>query len=166
MRAKALVLKDTTDIDWQHFEALLHELFNVNAVALAADGTRMTTGDIRWANRLCALIKANAYSAEKICDRLLSILIHAVKAKKALAVDECAAGMNKIVVPIIRNDAISGFVNICGRPFSNADRIYTGYIQETTGADAEDVRELLPTLSPISPRTFKEMKNFITSYVH
>jgi hypothetical protein len=150
-------------MDWDLFERSIHDHFGVNAVTLKSDGTRKTTGDIRWANDLCALIKTNKEGASKICDRLLKILIHTVKVKKALAMGECAAGMNKIVFPIIQDDEINGFVNICGRPFSNADRIYKDYIQETIDADAYEIEKRLSSLVPIDPATIKKMKHFVTS---
>ncbi len=164
MEPKALMLQKVTDMDWNHFEKTLHDDFDVNVVTLEIDGTRKTAGDILWANDLCALIKTNKEGATKICDRLLKILIRIVKAKKAFAMDECAAGMNKIVFPIIQDGEIKGFINICGRPFSNADRIYTDYIQETIGADTEEIKRRLSSLTPIDPRTFKKMKYFFTSH--
>ncbi len=76
-----------------------------------------------------------------------------------------AAGIFKIVVPIIQKDEIEGFVSVCGRPFLNTDRIYTYYIHKTIDADEEKIEKLLPSLNPIDPRTIKEMKHFITTYV-
>ena len=164
MRTNALILRNGTDIDWHLFEKSLHDHFGVNAVTLDRSGARKTAENIVWANSLCALIKAHPDGAKKICNRLLEILIQAVKTKKAYAMDECAAGMNKIVFPIIQNEEVNGFINICGRPFSNTDRIYTDYIQKTIHADAEEIQKLLPTVTPIDPRTIKKMKHFVTSY--
>jgi len=162
----ALLLHDVTLIDWRHFEQSLYDRFAVNAVTLTKNGTRKTSGDVPWANGLCALIKTNQNGAERICNRLLMILMHAAKSKKNFITGECAAGMNKWVLPIIENDELDGFVNICGRPFCNADRIYTEYIRKTIEVDAETIEKLLPSIKPIHPRTLKEMKHFITSYVN
>ena len=166
MRTKALVLQEAAQIDWDRFEQSLHDRFGVNAVTLTKSCERKTSGDMLWANDLCALIKTNPNGADRICNRLLKILIQEVKANKTRAVDECGAGMNKIVFPIIQNDEIDGFINVCGRPFVNTDRIYTGYIQRTIDADPKKVERLLPSLTPIDPRTLKEMTHYITSYAH
>ncbi len=166
MRAKALMLPKNSDIDWSHFEKTLHDRFDVNVVTLKKNGVRKTSGDVRWANELCALIKTNPNGASRICDRILKNLINETKATKAFTTGECAAGMNKIVLPIIQNDELNGFVNICGRPFINTDRIYTDYIGETTNVEVEKIRKLLSALRPIDPRTVKTMKHFITSYVN
>ncbi len=74
-------------------------------------------------------------------------------------------GMNKWILPIIQNDEINGFVNICGRPYCNADRIYTEYISKTVEVDATTIEKLLPCLKPIDPRTLKEMKRYIKGYL-
>ena len=166
MQAKAMILKEVTDIDWRQLEGSLYDLFGVNAVTLKKNGIRRTSGDIRLANDLCALIKTHPNGASRICDRILKILINETKAKKTLAIDECAAGMNKFVFPIIQNDELIGFINICGRPFLNTNRIYTDYIGETIDVKTDKIKKLSFTLRPIGPRTVKEMKHFIASYVN
>ena len=84
MRAKALILKENTDVDWHHFERSLHDHFGVNVVALQKNGIRKRSGDIHWANKLCALIKTNPNGASRICDRILKFLINETKTKKLL----------------------------------------------------------------------------------
>jgi ligand-binding sensor protein len=165
MKAKALVLQKSIEIDWSDFEESLHDHFGVNAVTLKKNGARRSAGDILWANGLCALIKTNPKGASRICDTIQKYLMYEVEARRSYATDECAAGIFKIVVPIIQKDEIEGFVSACGRPFLNTDRIYTYYIHKTIDADEEKIEKLLPSLNPIDPRTIKEMKHFITTYV-
>jgi ligand-binding sensor protein len=166
MNASGMIIHGSHRIDWLHFERSLHDRFSVNAVTLTRDGTRKASGDVPWANELCALIKTHPNGADKICNRLLKILLQAALSKNKFVSGECAAGMNKWVLPIIQDDEIDGFVNICGRPFCNADRIYTDYISKTIELDAETIEKLLPCLKPIDPRTLKEMKRFIKSYLN
>jgi hypothetical protein len=166
MENSAMILADGKAIDWHRFEASLYDRFAVNAVTLTRTGERKTEGDVPWANALCALIKANPIGADRICNKLLKILLQAAREKRNLITGECAAGMNKYVLPIIQDDAIDGFVNICGRPFCNAERIYTDYISKTIAVDEETIRKMLPCLKPIDPHTLKEMKRFIKGYLH
>ncbi|MEJ2097403.1 MAG: PocR ligand-binding domain-containing protein [Deltaproteobacteria bacterium] len=112
------------------------------------------------------MIKTHPNGAEKICNRLLKILLQAAQSRKKFVSGECAAGMNKWLLPIIQDDEIDGFVNICGRPFCNADRIYTDYISKTIELDVETIEKLVPCLKPIDPRTLKEMNRFIKSYLN
>ena len=166
MVTSAMILPDSKNIDWHRFEQSLYDRFAVNAVTLTRNGTRKASEDVPWANDLCAMIKTHPKGADKICNRLLKILLQAAQSKKKSVTGECAAGMNKWVLPIIQDDEIDGFVNICGRPFCNADRIYTDYISKTIEVDAETIEKLLPCLKPVDPRTLKEMKRFITNYLN
>jgi len=166
MKPAAVILHDNNRINWHHFETSLYDRFAVNAGTLTPNGERKTPEAVPWANELCALIKANPNGADRICNKLLNILMHAARAKRDVTAGECAAGMNKWILPIIQDDQIDGFVNICGRPFCNANRIYTEYISKTLDVDAETIEKMLPCLKPIDPRTLKEMKHFITGYVN
>jgi len=165
METSGMILPDHKKIDWHDFEATLYDRFAVNAVALNRTGERKTEGDVPWANDLCAMIKTNPVGADRICSKLLKILLKAAEEKGTFITGECAAGMNKWVQPIIQHDEIDGFVNICGRPFCNAERIYTDYISKTIEVDEETIRKMLPCLNPIDPRTLKDMKRFIKGYL-
>lgn len=164
MKAKALVLEGGVEVDWPRFEQAVHDRFGVNAVSLDVNGNRKTTGDILWANDLCALIKTNPKGAARICDALKRFLLHEAAVKRRCAADECGAGIYRILVPVVRDDEIEGFVSVCGRPFSSADRIYTTYVHETIDAGKEKIEGVLPSLRPIYPRTAKALRLFITGY--
>jgi ligand-binding sensor protein len=164
MKTRALVLQNSTDIDWEGLERSLHDHFSVNAVTLEKNGDRRTSGAIVWANRLCALIKTSRKGSRRICEHLQQCLMHKVSASKKIACEECAAGMVEIFVPIIEIDEIDGFVGVCGRPYLDVERIYTAYIHQTIDVDQEKIKALLPTLKPIDPRTIRDIKQFITSY--
>jgi hypothetical protein len=164
METRALVLQNSMDIDWEGLERSLHEHFDVNAVAMEKNGDRRTSGAMRWANRLCALIKTSRKGSRRICEPLQQCLIHKVSASKNIACEECGAGMYEIFVPIVEIDEIDGFVGVCGRPYLDVERIYTGYIHQTIDVDQDKIKALLPSLKPIGPRTIREIKQFITSY--
>jgi ligand-binding sensor protein len=166
MTPKALFLQKHSKIDWEGLEHSLHEQFGVNAVTLKKNGYRITAGDILLANNICALIKRNPKGASIICDTIKEYLIHEAQSRRRYTTEECAAGIYRIVVPVIRINEIEGFVSVCGRPFSNTDRIYTYYIHKTIDEDEEKIKDLLASLNPIGSCTIKEIKHFITSYAH
>lgn len=166
MVAKALVLKEMAHMDWVAFERSVHDRFGVNTVVLQKDGDRCTAEEIIWANKICERIKNHKKGSDRICDTLRRYLMHEAEVNKRFTAGECAAGMYRMIAPIIRNDEIEGFVSLCGRPFLSVDRIYTEYIHRTIGMDEETIKSLLPFLNPIGPRTIKEMQRFITAYAH
>ena len=91
-------------------------------------------------------------------------MMHEARVKKRYVTEECAAGMYRIVVPVIKDDEIEGFVSACGRPFISADRVYTHYIHKTIDETEKEILKLLSTLDPINPHIIKDIINYITSY--
>jgi len=166
MVAKALVLKVNAQMDWAAFERSVHDRFGVNTVVLQKNGDRCTAEAILWANEICERIKRHKKGSDRICDTLRRYLMHEAEVNKRFTAGECAAGMYRMIAPVIRNDEIEGFVSLCGRPFLSVDRIYTDYIHRTIDTGEEIIKELLFSLKPIGPRTIKEMKRFITGYTH
>jgi ligand-binding sensor protein len=164
MKNNALVLGKRTAIDWALFENDLHQKFGVNAVIFGKDGKRRTDGEIDTANEICYLIKKHPHGASRICDLVQRYLNHLARVKKRYVTEECAAGMYKIVVPVIQEGQVEGFISTCGRPFISTDRIYTHYIIKTIFEDETKIENLLPTLVPIDPRTIKDILIYITSY--
>lgn len=159
-----LMKKEQNPVDWYDFEHTLWERFGVNAVVFQPDGDRRTSGNVLLANDLCALIKKNQEAEQKICNNLKKRLMHKVRVCRKYAANECAAGMYRIMLPVIRNSEIEGYVSVCGRPFTNSNRIYTDYIQRVTGVDRETIQGFIPTLCPLGPQAVKEIKQFVTAY--
>jgi ligand-binding sensor protein len=165
MTAKALVLDASTEMDWAALEQSLHAHFDVNAVTLDRKGERLTAHEIRWANALCAIIKTHPKGVSRICEPVKRYLIYEAEAKMRCAAEECAAGMYRIVIPVIRKNDIDGFISVCGRPYSSHDRIHTFYIHKIIDEDEEKINGLLSSLKPINYYTIKEIKQFITDYI-
>jgi hypothetical protein len=90
--------------------------------------------------------------------------MHEAALKKRTVAEECAAGIFKLMIPIVSHDEIEGFVSICGRPYLSTDRIYTGYIHEMVDVSEEAINGLLRFLSPIDYRTLRRVKRFIALY--
>ncbi len=164
MREKALRLCTGTEIDWNFFEETLHRKFNVNAVTFDKDGARKTLGGVKWANSLCRMIKENPTGASQICAVAQNNMSREAGLKRECITEECDAGMYKIVVPIIKDDEIDGYISACGRPFSTIGRIDSFYIHKVTGMDEKEIKKLLSTVHPIDPRIISEIKEYVTSY--
>lgn len=155
MRNKALMLEKGAKFQWDLLEKSLNRNFGVTAVAYHIDGGRRTADPVGLVNDICRLIKQDPKSEDRICGDILSMMNHEARAKRKYVAEECAAGMYKIVVPIMIEGRIEGFVSICGRPFISSDRVYTQYIHSITGENKEKIDRLLQTLNPIHPRQIK-----------
>lgn len=164
MRKKALAIPKDTEIDWKHFETSLHKNFHVNAVAVDKNGQRKTQTDILWANFLCAFIRQSPAATMEICVKTQLAMFREAKKKQTYVTKECSAGMYRLMVPVVKETQIDGFVSVCGRPFVSCDRIYTDHIGRVLEKEAPEIESLLPSLLPIDHRTVHEIREFITGY--
>ena len=164
MKNKMLSLKKGADIDWHLLETLLHQKFHVHALTIDREGDRRTHGEIVWANSLCSLIKASPVGEDRFWSMTQRRMCCDARRGKCSVREECPAGLIKIVVPIIIENNVEGFVCVGGRPYVSTDRIYTDKIQSDIGLEEEEIQQCLATIEPIDYRTIKEIMTCITSF--
>jgi len=116
-----------------------------------------------WANSLCSSIKATPIGEDTIwpmtqrhmcCDA----------GKKNTVSGKSVLGITKIVVPVMIENDVEGFICLGGRPFVSTQRIYTDTIQRIIGLGTEEIQKRLLTVKPIDYRTIKEIMAYIVSY--
>lgn len=164
MKKKALCLQKDADMDWRFLEMALHKEYHVHALIFDKDGDRRTNGEIMWANTLCSSIKATPMGEDNVWSFTQRHMCCDACRKKCIVREECPVGMTKIVVPIMIENDIEGFVCLGGRPFVSTNRIYTDKIQRIIGISLEEIQERLRTVEPINYRTIKEIMTYITNY--
>jgi hypothetical protein len=163
MRTKALILAKGSKLHWDLIEKTLTNSFGVNTVTYHVDGVRGTAAPIDWVNDICRLIKNHPESKDRVCGYILNLMRAEARIKRVYVTEECAAGMYKIVVPVLLEEEIIGFISTCGRPFISTDRIYKQYIQRITGENEQAIIRSLETVRPIYP---KEIKAILLSIVN
>jgi len=125
---------------WRELEKRINERSGMNASIFNAEGVRITDF-VRWANRLCPVIKGNEKGQSYICS-VAHQNIAALSAKSCRPVIEaCDAGMLKLVVPIFVNGNFLGVAGGCGCLEQKED-IDTFMINKTTGINAEKIARL------------------------
>ncbi len=164
MKNKTLCLKKDAAIDWRLLEITLHKQYHVHAVIFEKDGSRRTRGEIMWANSLCSSNKASPIGEDNVWSISQRHMCCDANKKKCSVMEECPVGMIKIVVPIMIENDVEGFVCLGGRPFVSTHRIYTDTIQRIIGLDTDEIQKLLLTVKPIDYRTIKEIMAYIVSY--
>jgi hypothetical protein len=160
MKTKTLMLAPDERIDWDRFEQLIQDRFQVNAVAYDNYGRRRT-GNRLWANGLCELIKTHPKAKTLICDALQQSMIRKARATRQYVTDECTAGIYRRLFPILQDLHLNGFFGVCGRPFSTRRLMFPEYIHKITGALNTEIEDLISSVKPISPRRIREMTDFI-----
>jgi len=98
---------------WIAFEKDIHQKSGLDVNVFDTKGYRISEFK-NWANRLCPEIKATDKGQSFICAPAhMNIATLAMRSKKPV-IEECDAGMLKLVVPIMLNDEYVGAVGACG----------------------------------------------------
>jgi ligand-binding sensor protein len=98
---------------WRELEKAIHQRFGLDANVFDVKGYRIS--DFKaWANSLCPEIKATDKGQSFICAPAhMNIANMAMRSKKTV-IEECDAGLLKMVVPIFVNGEFIGAVGACG----------------------------------------------------
>ena len=107
-------LTDLAPIEkWIELEKDIHQKSGLDVNVFDTKGYRISEFK-NWANRLCPEIKATDKGQSFICAPAhMNIAALAMRSKKPV-IEECDAGMLKLVVPIFLNDEYIGAVGACG----------------------------------------------------
>lgn len=134
-------LKDIAPLQtWRELEQRINERSGMNASVFNAEGLRITDF-VRWANRLCPVIKGNEKGQSYICSVAhQNLAAQSAKSCKPV-IEACDAGMLKLVVPIFVNGDFLGVAGGCGCVEQKED-IDTFMINRTTGISAEKLARL------------------------
>jgi len=144
---------------WKEFEKEINRRSGLDANIFNIDGIRITDYK-NWANRLCPAIKATDKGQSYICAVAhMNLAIQAKQTQKSL-VEECDAGLVKIIVPIFVKDEFLGAVGACGFLLDDGE-VDPFLVNMTTGIDEEDIERLSADIETIST----EKARIVVSYI-
>ena len=134
--------------EWIALEKDLHNRYGVDVNVFDTSGVRIS--DFKaWVNRLCPAIKATDKGQSFICAVAhMNIAAQAMQTRRA-AIEECDAGLVKIVVPVFVDEEFVGAVGACGLLLEEGE-IDTFLIDKTTGIDEETAQGLAADVVTIS----------------
>jgi len=105
---------------WKELEKEITRTSGLDANIFNIDGIRITDYK-NWANKLCPAIKATDKGQSYICAVAhMNLSAQAKQTQKSL-VEECDAGLVKIIVPIFVKDEFLGAVGACGFLLDNGE---------------------------------------------
>ncbi len=153
-------LTDITSIEkWKAFEKNIHEKSGLDANVFNPDGIRITEYK-EWVNRLCPAIKAIDKGQSYICAVAhMNIAVQAMQTRMP-AIDECDAGLIKLVVPIFIGDEFAGAVGACGL-LSEDGEVDAFLINKTTDMNEDAIQELSEGIGTISRQKAEELAEYI-----
>ncbi|MFO7912711.1 MAG: PocR ligand-binding domain-containing protein [Desulfotignum sp.] len=98
---------------WENLEKELFEKFNFQGSVFTPDGVRIT--DVKnFNNQLCPAIKATEKGQTYICSAAHMNMTAMAKNQGKPVVEECDAGLTKLVVPIFFENEFLGVAGGCG----------------------------------------------------
>ncbi len=144
---------------WMELEKEVAKRSGMDANAFNRNGVRISEFK-HWANTLCPAIKATDKGQAFICAVAhMNIATIAVQ-EKDLVIEECDAGLVKIVVPIFVKDEFVGSFACCG--FLLDDGFVDSFmVNKTTEIDEEEIERLSDGIHAITTEKAEELAVFI-----
>jgi len=125
---------------WKAFEEEIRERSGLNAAVFDTKGVRIIP-PVKWPNRLCPEIKADPKGQSFICATAHMNLANQARQSREPVIEECDAGMLKLVVPIYVKDEFVGAVSGCGLLLDDGEAD-AFLVNKITGMPEERVEEL------------------------
>lgn len=133
---------------WKALEKEITVRSGLDANVFNTDGVRITDYK-NWANRLCPAIKATDKGQSYICAVAHMNLSSQAKQTQKSVIEECDAGLVKIIVPIFVKNLFLGTVGACGFLLDNGE-VDPFLINMTTGMDEKEIERLSEDIGTIS----------------
>lgn len=144
---------------WMALENEIHDRFAIDANVFDPKGYRITPQK-HWVNPLCPAVKDTDKGQSFICAPAHMNIAAMARQSRTAVVEECDAGMLKLVVPIYRGEEFLGAVGACGVRFEDSE-IDSFLVHKMTGIDADRVEELAADVPAIPRARAEELRDFI-----
>ena len=144
---------------WVELEKDIHEKTGLDVNVFDIKGYRIS--DFKnWANRLCPEIKATSKGQSFICAPAhMNIAMQAMRTGKP-AIEECDAGLIKLVVPIFNGREFIGAVGACGFLMEDGE-IDSFLVNKMTDIAEEKVEQLSRGIPSISNEKAENLSKYI-----
>ena len=144
---------------WVELEQNIHDRFNIDSNVFNIDGIRISEHKA-WVNKLCPAIKATDKGQSFICAVAHMNLATMAKNSSKAVVEECDAGLVKIVVPIFAKETFIGAVGACGLLMQDGE-VDSFLINKIAEIDEEKIDTLSQGINSISNDKIQELISFI-----
>ncbi len=154
-------LTDLLPLDqWVEFEKEIVRRTGLDANVFDIEGVRIS--DFRqWANRLCPVVKANDRGQSFICAVAhMNLAAQAQQTGKAV-IEECDAGILKMVIPIFVDGAFVGAVGACGLLPEEDGELDVFMVHKTIGMDEAEIESLGEDIGSIPTHKVEAVREYI-----
>ncbi len=155
-------MKLTDTLPLETFIELEKDIYNrskLSASVFNTDGIRITDY-LQWSNKICPVIKATDKGQSFICAVAHMNLANIAKKRKDFVIEECDAGLVKLIVPIFVKDEFIGSVGACGLLLEDGE-VDTFAINMITEIEKKKAEELSAGIASISKKDLEELAKYI-----
>jgi len=144
---------------WQSLEDEIRSRTGLNAAVFNIEGMRIIP-IAQWPNKLCPEIKANPKGQSFICATAHMNIAILARESKAPVIEECDAGMIKLVVPILVEREFVGAVSGCGMLLDDGE-VDTFLVNKITGMEEAYLENLAAGIPAITMKEAQDIGRFI-----
>ncbi len=144
---------------WIEFEEQIYAVSGLNPTIYDTEGVSITQ-TTRWVNDLCPEIKSVSKGQTFICSAAHQNIASEAEASGDAVVDECDAGLLKIVVPIFVKDEFVGAAGGCGLILADGE-VESFLVNKTIDMDEDKVENLAEGITVLSEEKANEVAGLI-----
>lgn len=148
---------------WAALENEIYERSGLNPAVFNVDGIRINANP-RWPNRLCPEIKAIPKGQSFICATAHMNIANMARQSRRPVIEECDAGMVKLVVPIFVNSTFLGGAGGCGQLLDDGE-VDTFLVYKITDMEEEKIEQLAEGTPATSMQDAQALAEFIQERV-
>ena len=148
---------------WVELEEEINKRSGLDANVFSVKGYRISECK-NWANKLCPAIKATDKGQSFICAPAhMNIAAQAMRMRETV-IEECDAGLVKMVVPVFVADEFVGAIGACGFLLDDGE-IDSFLINKMTGIDEEEIERLSEGIPAITTAKAESLSIYITEQI-
>ena len=148
---------------WVELEEEINKRSGLDANVFNVEGYRISECK-NWANKLCPAIKATDKGQSFICAPAhMNISAQAMRTRETV-IEECDAGLVKMVVPVFVDDDFIGAIGACGFLLDDGE-VDTFLVNKMTGIEEEDIERLSRGIPAITTAEAKRLSKYITGQI-
>ena len=148
---------------WFELEKDIHERSGLASNVFNVQGIRITDYKV-WVNRLCPVVKANDNGQSFICAVAHMNIADMAKNSKETVIEECDAGLLKLVVPIFVKGEFLGAVGACGLLLDDGD-VDSFMVNRTIEIGEEKIEGLSDDIKRVSTEDVEALGEYITERI-
>lgn len=148
---------------WIELEEAIHQRSGMRASVYDIEGVGIT-GQSQHANDLCPAIRATGKGQTYICAVAHQNMAAMAQNGRSPVIEECDAGMVKIVVPIFAGGTFLGAAGGCGVLMEDGE-IDAFMINKTTSLPEDKIADLAKSVGAITQQKAEELAAFIAGEI-